>query len=191
MEYNYISLLPDDQSSTERKNYNNYLHEEVTQTEFLQIIQNPPCELHLNVDDLLSSSSKSKKHDHKPPRSQNPYILYRRNQSKRRERLGLTNSLGAASKEISEMWRNESPETKKFFQILAAEGDRRHRLRYPDYKYDPIRKNSRFKNVRHRHSNNHKEPKVNTEENASIGQSQSEFVFIPEFPHHTINSTQL
>jgi hypothetical protein len=174
MEYNFISMLPDDQSSAKRKNYNDHLHEEITQSDFQQVIQNPPCELYLDVDNLLSSSSKSKKCEYKPPRSQNSYILYRRNESKRRKRLGLNDDLGKTSKEISEMWRKESPKIKNFFQILAAESDRRHRLKFPNYKYDPRRKSNRFKNVNNR------------EENAS----QSKFVFVPQSPPHTISSTQ-
>ncbi|RIA89688.1 hypothetical protein C1645_670964, partial [Glomus cerebriforme] len=72
------------------------------------------------------------------PRNQNPFILYRRNESARRREFGLSNNdLKLVSKEIGEMWQNESPNVKTFFQILASEADRRHRLRFPDYKFNP------------------------------------------------------
>ncbi|RGB41120.1 hypothetical protein C1646_752508 [Rhizophagus diaphanus] len=182
MENTFITMLPDYKSSTKR-NCRNYLHEEINQSEFLQVIKNPPCELYLEVDNLLSSPSELTKHKLKPPRSQNSYILYRRNESKRRNQLGLPNDLKRASKEISEMWRNEPPRIKNFFRILAAEGDRRHRLKFPDYKFDPIRKNSRFK-VKYNRENFEVNNKSKYQKNALINQSQSNIVFVNEIIKH-------
>jgi hypothetical protein len=133
-----------------KRSCNNHLHEEITQSDFTKMLQNPPCKLYLHVDDLLSPSNKpksKKSNTIKMPRNQNPFILYRKNEAARRKELGIKNdsNIIMISKEISEMWNNESPKIKTFFQILATEGDRRHRIKFPGYKYTPIRKNKNSK----------------------------------------------
>lgn len=41
---------------------------------------------------------------------------------------------------VSQMWRNETPEAKNEWQERANEEARKHRMRYPDYKYKATRR---------------------------------------------------
>src|SRR4051794_41626454 len=107
----YINMLPDNVSSARRRNYNDHLHGEIIQSDFLQMLQNPPCKLYLHVDVLLAPSNKTssksssfkKSNKIKMPRNQNPFILYRKNEAARRKKFGIKNdsSIKMLSKEIS------------------------------------------------------------------------------------------
>ncbi|CAB4427302.1 unnamed protein product [Rhizophagus irregularis] len=81
--------------------------------EFLKVKNNPPCKLNMNIDNLLRDRYNN-----------NSYNLYQRNV------LARLNKKGCGSKS-KKMWKEESEEIKKFFKILAIEGNRRFKLRNP------------------------------------------------------------
>ncbi|RGB32475.1 hypothetical protein C1646_670102 [Rhizophagus diaphanus] len=85
--------------------------------EFLKVKNNPPCKLNMKIDILLRDRYNN-----------NSYNLYQRNL------LAQPNEKGCGSKSknlLNKMWKEESKEIKKFFRILAIEGNRRFRLRNP------------------------------------------------------------
>ncbi|CAB5356290.1 hypothetical protein RhiirA5_398929 [Rhizophagus irregularis] len=85
--------------------------------EFLKVKNNPPCKLNMKIDDLLRDRYNN-----------NSYNLYLRNV------LGQPNKKGRGSISknlLNKMWKEESDEIKKFFKILAIEGNRRFKLRNP------------------------------------------------------------
>lgn len=45
---------------------------------------------------------------------------------------------------ISQMWRNETPEAKSQWQERANEEARKHKLRYPNYKYKANRRREKI-----------------------------------------------
>ncbi len=75
-------------------------------------------------------------------RPQNSWILYRKDKfellRKEAEAENKPRPLAAdASKIISEAWKNESPEVKKYYNELAEKEKARHAEEHPDYKFKP------------------------------------------------------
>jgi hypothetical protein len=75
-------------------------------------------------------------------RPQNSWILYRKDKfellRKEAEAENKPRPIAAdASKIISEAWKNESPEVKKYYNDLAEKEKARHAEEYPDYKFKP------------------------------------------------------
>ena len=75
-------------------------------------------------------------------RPQNSWILYRKDKfellRKEAETENKPRPIAAeASKIISEAWKNESPEVKKYYNDLAEKEKARHAEEHPDYKFKP------------------------------------------------------
>ncbi|GAC96535.1 hypothetical protein PHSY_004115 [Pseudozyma hubeiensis SY62] len=84
----------------------------------------------------------------KIPRPPNAFILYRSNKMKELKSKKNTSSLSDVgldkldhqrqlSKEIGQLWRNESPEVKAAFYEKAQQAASEHRDRYPEYRFKP------------------------------------------------------
>ncbi|KAF5019277.1 hypothetical protein F66182_8730 [Fusarium sp. NRRL 66182] len=73
------------------------------------------------------------------PRPRNRWILYRQAKSQEitNRNKGLTPS--ELSSIIGRMWDSETPEVQAYWQRLADEEERKHRRRYPGYRYAPSR----------------------------------------------------
>ncbi|KAH6874952.1 hypothetical protein B0T10DRAFT_465439 [Thelonectria olida] len=71
------------------------------------------------------------------PRPKNKQSLYQQAMSPEiaRRHPGITSQ--AVSAIISEMWKNESLKVLAFWQSMADEEERQHKLLYPNYKYAP------------------------------------------------------
>jgi hypothetical protein len=78
---------------------------------FLQVMENPPRQLNVEIDDLFLDIYNN-----------NPYTLYRRNEKVRIERTDPNVNLNEL---LNKMWNNEPKEIKEFYKILAIEGNRR------------------------------------------------------------------
>nr|CAG8612159.1 15581_t:CDS:2 [Entrophospora candida] len=96
----------------------------------LHIFLSRPCQLYLPIEVLISPSTKNNKRK-SPTRSQNDFILYRRNYN---ESLESQKDLGSVSINASEAWENESPEVRDFFKILAKLAGEKLKLLYPPHK---------------------------------------------------------
>ncbi|KAI8613197.1 hypothetical protein BC830DRAFT_1193280 [Chytriomyces sp. MP71] len=83
--------------------------------------------------------SRKRKDGGRVPRPPNAFILYRsETQPKLVEKYkGTGKSSRDFSAMVGQMWREESPETRKRFSEMAAERLAQHRSRYPKYKYAP------------------------------------------------------
>ncbi|KAJ7647508.1 hypothetical protein FB45DRAFT_1051980 [Roridomyces roridus] len=83
----------------------------------------------------MSPSRTSPSNGVKPPRPPNAWILYRSDKSKtvREGRMAQ----GELSKIIAEMWRNEAPEIRAYYERLADQAKIQHLNDNPGYKYKP------------------------------------------------------
>ncbi|CAG8656072.1 15139_t:CDS:1 [Cetraspora pellucida] len=108
-----------------------------------EIMKNPPYELTLQQEELLAPR-KQKKKTRKAPRAQNKFILFRKDYTarvRRKEpRRAKSMKTQEFSKEASEKWEEQSTEVKRFFTILAEVATERHKMMYPEYKYEPEKK---------------------------------------------------
>ncbi|CAG8482786.1 22610_t:CDS:2 [Dentiscutata erythropus] len=107
-----------------------------------EIMKNPPYDLTLPVEELLSSRKRKK--SQKPPRAQNKFILFRKDYTARArkqdpDRTKLMNTHDF-SREASQQWEDHSPQVKLFFTILATVATERHKAIYPGYVYEPEKK---------------------------------------------------
>ncbi|OMH82688.1 Silenced mating-type M-specific polypeptide Mc [Zancudomyces culisetae] len=77
------------------------------------------------------------------PRPANAFILYRKN----KQAEVIKNNPGVSNKEISciigKMWREETSEIRNEYRVKAEEEKKKHKILYPDYKYQP-RKSKKF-----------------------------------------------
>nr|QKY89069.1 mating type protein 1-1-3 [Calonectria pauciramosa] len=69
------------------------------------------------------------------PRPKNKWILYRQSKSAEVIRLNPGVTATEISRVVSEWWKNETPEIKAYWQAMAEEEERQHKILYPDYKY--------------------------------------------------------
>ncbi|ROW07149.1 hypothetical protein VPNG_07390 [Cytospora leucostoma] len=95
----------------------------------------------LDVDDGASSDSRTPiQPTVKIPRPPNSWILYRKDKSKELRQANPAMSTGEISTEASRQWKVEKPGIKDYYQALADEAARLHKIKYPDYRYKPGRK---------------------------------------------------
>ncbi|PKY49844.1 hypothetical protein RhiirA4_283456, partial [Rhizophagus irregularis] len=91
-----------------------------------------------NSNKTRNARRNAKKGIKRAPRSQNSFMIYRRNKYagllfKGEERKRSPEF----SKDIADNWRKESNDVKKFFKIMARLAERLHSIKYPDYKNQP------------------------------------------------------
>ncbi|CAG8663143.1 8892_t:CDS:1 [Racocetra fulgida] len=129
----------------------------------------PPFELSLSINELISSSPKSRplsKHLkdrdlHKPPRPCNPFILYRRNfqasltSTNFQAGLTPTNDISIASIQAVQSWEQEPAYTHYYFYIMSKAAQEVHSKRFENYQYRPQKKdNSRISRSNNNTKNN-------------------------------------
>ncbi|KAF8894944.1 high mobility group box domain-containing protein, partial [Gymnopilus junonius] len=77
------------------------------------------------------------------PRPPNSWILYRAHALKNLPPPGPgegRRSQSEVSALVSNMWRHESESTKSHFERLAEEAKAQHKIQFPDYRYQPKKK---------------------------------------------------
>lgn len=92
----------------------------------------------LNLQQLLSSSDVSRPES--IPRPQNPWVLFRKNVSK-----GLNMSVSETSGIASYLWRKKTDLEAQFWNELGQITKEIHLIKYPDYKYSPVRSHEQNK----------------------------------------------
>ncbi|KAF0531763.1 specific transcriptional repressor [Gigaspora margarita] len=110
-----------------------FLLSKLTEEE-LQIIRNPPLTLFLTIEELFAPAKRPTKSPN-PPRSLNSYFLWRRNYDASRP----TKSCIERSQETGLMWSRTDDKVKHFFKTLSEIHKIYHKLKYPEYKYNPKR----------------------------------------------------
>ncbi|CAG8789993.1 27053_t:CDS:1, partial [Dentiscutata erythropus] len=102
-----------------------------------------PYSLTLNVEELISPSSRSE-NTGKPPRPQNSFFLFRRDFEAKQRLLHKKKEETIYSKIISPLaadeWSKLSPLERVYFKELEQEALKKHSDLYPDYKYRPKKK---------------------------------------------------
>src|SRR5256885_6939548 len=95
----------------------------------------------MDIETLLEESHTSRRADRirkkgkgKPPRPQNPFMLYRRSMTaKYKEQFdGVKSSI--VSSVVGRLWREESRVIKQLFEAAARVAGKRFMEKYPDYK---------------------------------------------------------
>ncbi|CAG8549612.1 7541_t:CDS:1 [Funneliformis mosseae] len=96
------------------------------------------------VESDKSNRAKDKPCDNAVPRPHNAFIIFRTDFAERVKNIYHPErvSIRLISKLASITWKGESSTVRSFFQILADMYLQRHKIKYPDYKYTPIRKDS-------------------------------------------------
>ncbi|GAA5845756.1 hypothetical protein JCM5353_004707 [Sporobolomyces roseus] len=79
-----------------------------------------------------------------PPRPPNAWICYRSARVHELKNTAQYSKMPQASisKLIGELWRSESPEVRKQYELEAAAKKLEHREKYPDYSFRPVRRES-------------------------------------------------
>ncbi|CAG8656849.1 4553_t:CDS:1 [Paraglomus brasilianum] len=73
------------------------------------------------------------------PRPQNCFMLYRKDIRARFAREGNALSVAESSRIAAESWRNLPQEEKNFWHALYEIVKMQHAIKYPNYKYQPVR----------------------------------------------------
>ncbi|KAI0315696.1 high mobility group box domain-containing protein, partial [Amylostereum chailletii] len=71
------------------------------------------------------------------PRPPNPFMLYRKDYVRDHPERFVRMKQSDISKIVGEMWHNESPAVKSYYERQAALVKEEHALRYPGYRYAP------------------------------------------------------
>ncbi|CAG8809785.1 14807_t:CDS:1, partial [Racocetra persica] len=107
-----------------------------------EIMKDTAYKFTLPLDELLAP--REQRESHNPPRSQNKFILFRKDYTARmrKENPNRTKSMKTRdlSKEASEAWKVQSVQVKQLFTVLADIANERHRVKYPGYVYMPEKK---------------------------------------------------
>ncbi|RIB09387.1 hypothetical protein C2G38_2209064 [Gigaspora rosea] len=107
-----------------------------------EMMDDPPYELTLSLEELLAARKKRK--SQKPPRAQNKFILFRKDFTARARkedpvRTKSMNTRGFSS-EAKQQWNAQPAEVHQFFTILAKVATKKHKAMYPGYVYEPEKK---------------------------------------------------
>ncbi|CAG8531100.1 13208_t:CDS:1 [Ambispora gerdemannii] len=115
-------------------NNNEYL----TETE-LQLLNEPPYELTLPIEELTKPAKKKRDDSDKPPRPQNSWIIFRKDceANLRLRSPYVKQKVKHTAKECSLKWKSQSSEVKHFFKTLEKIAHENHKHMYPNYKYKP------------------------------------------------------
>ncbi|GAA5913413.1 hypothetical protein JCM5296_000907 [Sporobolomyces johnsonii] len=83
----------------------------------------------------------------RPPRPANAWICYRSAQVVNLKNSAQYSNMPQAdlSKLIGQLWRTESPEVRKHYELQALDKKLEHELKYPGYVFHPVHKNKRKK----------------------------------------------
>ncbi|RIB09385.1 hypothetical protein C2G38_2044356 [Gigaspora rosea] len=107
-----------------------------------EMMDDPPYELTLSLEELLAARKKRK--SQKPPRAQNKFILFRKDFTARarKEDPVRTKSMNTRdfSTEAKKEWDDQPAEVQQFFTILAKVATKKHKAMYPGYVYEPEKK---------------------------------------------------
>ncbi|KAK9457834.1 hypothetical protein V1511DRAFT_454779 [Dipodascopsis uninucleata] len=99
--------------------------------------------------DSTTNSKKSKALIAKVPRPRNAFIIYRGEKHHEVMKRGdITNT--SASRVIAQMWKEELPHIKAYYQNLALEESLQHKLQHPEYRYSPRKPGEKQKRARRR-----------------------------------------
>ncbi|CAG8501388.1 3153_t:CDS:2 [Paraglomus brasilianum] len=104
-----------------------------------RIQENPPYKLTLTEEALFAPGKR--KSVSKIPRPLNRFLLFRRDFEARYRAENQNRQLDAAflAPMAKDAWKLLSDEGKHYFMLLQKKGARKHREKYPDYKYAPRR----------------------------------------------------
>ncbi|CAG8541729.1 5125_t:CDS:1 [Paraglomus brasilianum] len=91
----------------------------------------------LPLKELLDPAEK--KRSKGVPRPQNCFMLYRKDIRARFTREGNALSVAESSRIAAESWRNLPQEEKNFWHALYEIVKMQHAIKYPNYKYQPVR----------------------------------------------------
>ncbi|CAG8698812.1 22542_t:CDS:1 [Gigaspora margarita] len=107
-----------------------------------EIMEDPPYELTLSLEELFAARKKRK--SQKPPRAQNKFILFRKDYiaQARKEDPARTKSMNTRdfSTEAKQQWEDQPAVVHQFFTILANVATKKHKDMYPGYVYEPEKK---------------------------------------------------
>nr|CAG8627558.1 2808_t:CDS:2 [Entrophospora candida] len=93
------------------------------------LLFNPPCQLHVQMIQLISPNPNNVDFID-IPRSQNAFLLYRKNYAAKYKSLKSKKDWKTLSKEAGDAWKNELDEVKSYFKILAKLAFEKHKLIY-------------------------------------------------------------
>nr|CAG8573158.1 14259_t:CDS:2 [Entrophospora candida] len=163
--YNDVGSKNEIISSIFSPTQNNFDDDMDLSDEEVKLLQNPPYELTLSFEELISPADNTNKPSRKPkknrpsnsaevastttivvdikiPRPQNAWVLFRKDyEAKQRLRFPeKALKMKNISTDAGEHWRNESMKVKRFFDILSKLAHEKHKSIYPAYKYTPKKK---------------------------------------------------
>ncbi|CAG8433741.1 11071_t:CDS:1 [Ambispora gerdemannii] len=115
-------------------NTNEYL----TETE-RQLLNEPPYELTLTIEELTKPAKKKSDNSDKPPRPQNSWIIFRKDceANLRLRSPDVKQKVKHTAMECSLKWKSQPSEVKHFFKALEKIAHENHKHIYPNYKYKP------------------------------------------------------
>lgn len=95
-----------------------------------------------NAIKSLSEKWSTNKKRRFPPRPPNSFILYRKDKQSLVLKEKPGSKISEISKKIGEMWKNELPVVKSYYQSKANNEKDMHLIKYPGYKYRPRKANT-------------------------------------------------
>nr|CAG8608366.1 2076_t:CDS:2 [Entrophospora candida] len=99
----------------------------------ISLLFNPPCKLHVQMIQLISPNPNNVD-SIDIPRSQNAFLLYRKNYAAKHKSLESKKDWKTLSKEAGYAWKNESNEVKSYFKILEKLAFEKHKSVYEKHK---------------------------------------------------------
>ncbi|CAH1764291.1 73_t:CDS:2 [Entrophospora sp. SA101] len=94
-----------------------------------RLLFNPPCQLYLQIIGFISPNPNNV-NSIDIPKSQNAFLLYRKNYAAKRKSLGCRKNWKIISKEAGDAWKKESDKVTSYFNILARLALEKHKSIY-------------------------------------------------------------
>nr|CAG8635792.1 5973_t:CDS:2 [Entrophospora candida] len=94
-----------------------------------RLLFNPPCQLYLQITGFISPNPNNV-NSIDIPKSQNAFLLYRKNYAAKRKSLGCRKNWKIISKEAGDAWKKESGKVTSYFNILARLALEKHKSIY-------------------------------------------------------------
>ncbi|RHZ57024.1 hypothetical protein Glove_395g33 [Diversispora epigaea] len=126
-------------------NYVNNLQDLGFKNQDHELMLNPPYQLTLSLDSLLLPARRNRKNKiNRIPRPQNAWVLFRKDYeaNKRNQFPDQLFKMKTVSINAGNEWKIQSPQVKRYFEILSKLALAKHKIMFPDYKYTPKRKSS-------------------------------------------------